>query len=62
MWGIPFAIKDNIDVAGMPTTAGCPDYTYIPEEHATVVKRLIEADAIHWAKPIWNNLRQDLSA
>ncbi|AEP00086.1 allophanate hydrolase [Heyndrickxia coagulans] len=50
LWGIPFAIKDNIDVAGMPTTAGCPDYTYVPEEHATVVKRLIEAGAIPLGK------------
>lgn len=50
LWGIPFAIKDKIDVAGMPTTAGCPKYTYVPEEHATVVKRLIEAGAIPLGK------------
>ncbi|ULL16123.1 allophanate hydrolase [Paenibacillus sp. H1-7] len=46
LWGIPFAIKDNIDLAGLPTTAGCPDYSFIPEEHAAVVARLIEAGAI----------------
>lgn len=46
LWGIPFAIKDNIDLAGVPTTAGCPDYAYIPKKHAFVVKRLIEAGAI----------------
>lgn len=46
LWGIPFAIKDNIDLAGVPTTAGCPDYTYTPEEHAAVVARLIEAGAV----------------
>ncbi|MBB5323239.1 allophanate hydrolase [Anoxybacillus tepidamans] len=46
LWGVPFAIKDNIDLAGVPTTAGCPDYTYIPTEHATVVERLIAAGAI----------------
>lgn len=46
LWGIPFAIKDNIDWAGVPTTAGCPDYQYVPEEHATVVSRLIAAGAI----------------
>jgi allophanate hydrolase len=46
LWGIPFAIKDNIDWAGVPTTAGCPDYQYIPTEHATVVARLIAAGAI----------------
>src|SRR5690349_16550042 len=30
LWGIPFGVKDNIDVAGMPTTAACPDYTFEP--------------------------------
>ncbi|WP_372634751.1 allophanate hydrolase [Cohnella sp.] len=46
LWGIPFAIKDNIDLAGVPTTAGCPDYQYVPREHAVVVDRLIRAGAI----------------
>jgi allophanate hydrolase len=46
LWGIPFAIKDNIDVAGFPTTAACPDYEYTPNEHAVVVGRLIAAGAI----------------
>jgi allophanate hydrolase len=46
LWGIPFGIKDNIDWAGVPTTAACPDYQYVPKEHATVVARLIEAGAI----------------
>lgn len=46
LWGIPFAIKDNIDLAGVPTTAACPDYEYIPKQHATVVERLIAAGAI----------------
>ncbi|RWP75491.1 MAG: allophanate hydrolase, partial [Mesorhizobium sp.] len=40
LWGIPFAVKDNIDVAGMPTTAACAEYTYWPEKDATVVARL----------------------
>ena len=31
LWGIPFAIKDNIDLAGCPTTAGCPTYSYTPQ-------------------------------
>ncbi len=46
LWGIPFAVKDNIDLAGVPTTAGCPAYAYTPSESATVVSLLIEAGAI----------------
>ncbi|MDR1713357.1 MAG: hypothetical protein LBR39_04310, partial [Coriobacteriales bacterium] len=46
LWGIPFAIKDNIDLAGVCTTAGCPGYSYLPDKNATVVQRLIEAGAI----------------
>ncbi|MEW5902728.1 MAG: allophanate hydrolase [Pseudomonadota bacterium] len=46
LYGIPFAIKDNIDLAGVPTTAGCAEYTYQPQRHATVVRLLIEAGAI----------------
>lgn len=46
LYGIPFAIKDNIDLKGVPTTAACPDYSYIPEESAFVVNCLIEAGAI----------------
>ncbi|MGG4032793.1 allophanate hydrolase [Paenibacillus cisolokensis] len=50
LWGIPFAIKDNIDWAGVPTTAGCPDFQYVPAEHASAVARLIEAGAIPLGK------------
>ncbi|MDQ8023645.1 MAG: allophanate hydrolase [Moraxellaceae bacterium] len=46
LWGIPFAVKDNIDVAGMPTTAACPAFAYTPEKSATVVQRLVDAGAI----------------
>lgn len=46
LWGVPFAIKDNIDLAGVPTTAGCAEFAYTPDEHATVVQRLIDAGAI----------------
>ncbi|MDB5563261.1 MAG: Allophanate hydrolase [Hyphomicrobiales bacterium] len=46
LWGIPFAAKDNIDVAGMPTTAACPDYAFMPERDATVVALLKAAGAI----------------
>ena len=44
--GVTFAVKDNIDVAGMPTTAGCPAYAYTPSSSATVVQRLEDAGAI----------------
>lgn len=46
LYGIPFAVKDNIDYAGLPTTAGCPEYAYDPDTHATVVGRLIDAGAL----------------
>ncbi|ULJ76218.1 allophanate hydrolase [Rhizobium gallicum] len=46
LFGIPFAVKDNIDVAGMPTTAACPDYAYLPEKDATVVRLLKKAGAL----------------
>jgi len=44
--GIPFMVKDNIDVAGLPTTAGCPAFAYTPKRSATVVERLEAAGAI----------------
>ncbi|SEI10608.1 allophanate hydrolase [Rhizobium tibeticum] len=46
LWGIPFAVKDNIDVAGMPTTAACPDYSYMPTADAAVVRLLKQAGAL----------------
>ena len=46
LWGIPFAAKDNIDVAGLPTTAACPDFAYEPKADAFVVARLREAGAL----------------
>ena len=50
LYGIPFAVKDNIDLAGVPTTAACPAFKYTPEKSATVVKLLIEAGAIPMGK------------
>lgn len=44
--GVPFAVKDNIDVAGMETTAACPAFAYVAERSATVVERLLAAGAL----------------
>lgn len=46
LWGMPFAVKDNIDVAGLPTTAACPGFAYTPDAHALAVQRLLEAGAL----------------
>ena len=46
LYGVPFAVKDNIDVAGLPTTAACPAFAFTPERSATVVLRLMAAGAV----------------
>ena len=46
LYGVPFAVKDCIDVAGMRTTAACPAFAYTAERSATVVDRLLDAGAI----------------
>lgn len=46
LYGIPFAIKDNMDIAGLTTTAGCPAYAYVAEETAPTITRLLDAGAI----------------
>ncbi|MGY6548219.1 MAG: allophanate hydrolase [Roseinatronobacter sp.] len=46
LWGIPCALKDNIDIAGLPTTAACPAFAYTPDQDATVTARLQAAGAI----------------
>jgi allophanate hydrolase len=46
LFGIPFAVKDNIDVAGLATTAACPSFAYKPERSAEVVQRLVDSGAI----------------
>jgi allophanate hydrolase len=46
LYGVPFAIKDNLDLAGTPTTAACPDFAYVPGASAHPVQRLMQAGAI----------------
>ena len=48
--GVPFAVKDNLDVAGLPTTAACPAFAYRPEASAEVVRRLEAAGALMMGK------------
>ncbi|MDD0972537.1 allophanate hydrolase [Pseudomonas fontis] len=46
LYGVPFAIKDNIDAAGWRTSAACPEFAYLADEDATVVARLQAAGAV----------------
>ncbi len=46
LWGVPFAVKDNIEVAGLPTTAGCPGFSYMPATNAPAVQHLLNAGAV----------------
>lgn len=46
LWGIPFVVKDNIDVQGLDTTAACPAFAYMPDSDATAITRLRKAGAI----------------
>ncbi len=46
LFGVPFAVKDNIDVAGLPTTAACAEFSYIASFSAPVVDLLLGAGAI----------------
>jgi allophanate hydrolase len=50
LYGVPFAIKDNIDLAGIPTTAACPAFAYVPQRSATVVEQLLALGAVPLGK------------
>ena len=50
LYGVPFAIKDNIDLADVPTTAACPAFAYTPERSATIVEQLIALGAVPLGK------------
>src|ERR1700755_1831203 len=45
LYGVPFGVKDSIDVEGVPTTLSCPDYAYLPSTTAPAVRRLLDAGA-----------------
>jgi allophanate hydrolase len=46
LWGVPFAVKDNIDVAGLTTTAACPGFSYTPDTDAPALRRMLDAGAL----------------
>jgi len=50
LFGVPFAVKDSMDVAGYPTTCACPAFAYVPQHTAPVVSRLLDAGAIFVGK------------
>ena len=50
LYGVPFAIKDNIDLDGVPTSAACPEFAYRPDRSAYIVQLLIDAGAIPLGK------------
>ncbi|WP_130906934.1 MULTISPECIES: allophanate hydrolase [unclassified Pseudomonas] len=50
LYGVPFAIKDNIDLAGVPTTAACPAFAYVPQRSATIVEQLLALGAVPLGK------------
>lgn len=47
LFGVPFAVKDNVDVADIPTTAACPAFSYVPKTGSPVVDALIQAGAAY---------------
>ncbi len=50
LYGVPFGVKDSIDVAGVATTLACPDYAYVATKTAPVVQRLLDAGALYVGK------------
>ncbi|HEX7826928.1 MAG TPA: allophanate hydrolase [Mycobacterium sp.] len=50
LYGVPFGVKDSIDVEGVPTTLSCPDYAYVPDATAPAVQRLLDAGALYVGK------------
>jgi allophanate hydrolase len=50
LYGVPFGVKDSIDVEGVPTTLSCPDYAYVATSTAPVIQRLLDAGALYVGK------------
>ena len=50
LYGVPFGVKDSIDVAGVPTTLSCPDYSYVASATAPAVQKLLDAGALYVGK------------
>lgn len=61
LFGVPFGVKDSIDVAGMPTTAACPPYAYTPSANAPAVQYLLDAGALFVGKLNLDQLATGLS-
>ena len=60
LFGIPFSVKDNIHVEGMPTSASCPAYAHFPDETAPVVRQLLAAGAIIIGKNVMDQFATGL--
>jgi allophanate hydrolase len=61
LYGIPFSVKDTIDVAGVPTTAACPSYTYTPTQNALAVQYVLDAGGIYIGKTNLDQLATGLN-
>ncbi|KAK6004835.1 hypothetical protein QM012_007614 [Aureobasidium pullulans] len=61
LYGIPFAVKDNVDVAGVATTSACPTASYVPAKSAKVVEALLKAGALFVGKTNLDQLAAGLS-
>ncbi|KAK4208000.1 putative hydrolase [Rhypophila decipiens] len=61
LYGVPFSVKDTIDVAGIPTTAACPQYAYTPSDNAPAVQHVLDAGGIFIGKANLDQLATGLS-
>lgn len=61
LYGVPFSVKDTIDVAGVQTTAACPSYAYTPDRHAAAVQLVLDAGGIYIGKTNLDQLATGLS-